>query len=179
MVTPLQAFSNFSSLENQGKRLFFNPVAEGGAGCAGCHLAPPPGLNPDQRFRPTSIFFVNGAANIGLSDGRNLNEDIGLGTVTGRQEDYGKFKAPSLRQVAQSAPYMHNGSLPNLRAVIDHYDSGVLPHPNLDPRLREGPRGRPQRLNLSEADKTALEAFLHTLTDPTLENDIRFSSPFC
>ncbi len=173
---PARPFTNFTPEENRGKQLFFAPVQNGGAGCAGCHLAPPR-VGPGAP-RPTSIFFVNGAANIGLTDGRGDTEDLGVGAVTGRPQDNGKFKAPSLRQVGLTAPYMHDGSLTTLRDVINHYSDGVQAHPNLDPRLRQGRGGAPQRLNLSEADKRALEAFLHTLTDESVSDDLRFSNPF-
>ena len=72
---------------------------------------------------------------------------------------------------------MHDGSLETLRDVIDHYSEGVRAHPNLDPRLRQ-PNGAPQRLNLSEVEKVALESFLHTLTDEQLNRDERFADPF-
>jgi len=115
---------------------------------------------------------------IKLKSVRTIDEDLGRGGVTGRIEDHGRFKAPSLRQVALTAPYMHDGSLETLRDVIDHYSAGIQAHPNLDPRLRQGPNGPPQRLNLSVADKDALESFLRTLTDQSIESDVRFSNPF-
>jgi cytochrome c peroxidase len=74
--------------------------------------------------------------------------------------------------------------------VIEHYNSGVKPHPNLDPRLRVAPQGRPpppgsppppvepRKLTLSQADKAALVAFLETLTDEAMITDPKYSSPF-
>ena len=175
---PMRPFPNFSAEENRGKTLFFAPPQAGGAGCAGCHLAPPQGGRPAPGTpRPTSIFFVNGGSNTGLTNGRGPNEDLGIGAVTGRIQDQGKFKSPSLRQVGLTAPYMHDGSIATLRGVIDHYNDGVQAHPNLDPRLR-GPNGAPQRLNLTEEEKQDLEAFLHTLTDASVSQDVRFSDPF-
>ncbi|PCC72863.1 cytochrome c peroxidase [Nannocystis exedens] len=61
--------------------------------------------------------------------------------------------------------------------MIDHYDSGIEPHPNLDPRLR-GPDQQPRRMNLTPAEKRALVAFLGTLTDEALRTDPKFSDPF-
>ena len=72
---------------------------------------------------------------------------------------------------------MHDGRFTTLRQVIEHYDSGVQAHPALDNRLRVG-NDQPRRLNLSENEKIALEAFLRTLTDETLATDERFSDPF-
>jgi cytochrome c peroxidase len=71
---------------------------------------------------------------------------------------------------------MHDGRFATLAAVIDFYDHGIQEGPALDPRLRQG--GRPQRLNLSAADRAALVAFLMTLTDRALITDARFSNPF-
>jgi cytochrome c peroxidase len=66
------------------------------------------------------------------------------------------FKTPGLREIARRAPYMHDGSLPSLRAVIDHYDEGGI--------ARESRSDNVQRLSLSEQEKADLEAFLNTLT---------------
>ena len=73
---------------------------------------------------------------------------------------------------------MHDRSLETLRDVIDHYSEGIQAHPNLDPRLRQGRNGLPQRLNLSVADKDAFESFLRTLTDQSVSMDERFSNLF-
>ena len=88
--------------------------------------------------------------------------DLGRYLVTGEAADRGKFKAPSLRNVAVTAPYMHDGRLATLEGVIDHYDSGVVRTPNLDPNLAKHPEAG---LELSDGDKAALVAFLRTLTD--------------
>lgn len=180
---PLRDFASYSAEENRGKRLFFEPAANGGAGCAVCHLprtgapgGPPPG--PGAGAPNLAFFYVDGAANNGLTAGAD-DEDLGLYEVTERAGDLGRFKSPSLRNVALTAPYMHDASLATLREVIDHYADGVLAHPNLDPRLREGgPGGPPRRLNLSDADKNALEAFLATLTDASVADEVRWADPF-
>ncbi len=82
----------------------------------------------------------------------------------------GMFRVASLRNIARTAPYMHDGRFATLREVIDHYDHGVrsgsgllIPFPTL---------------GLTESDKVALEAFLNTLTDDAMMNDPRFSDPF-
>ena len=76
---------------------------------------------------------------------------------SGRASDIGKFKTPSLRNVARTAPYMHDGRFATLEAVIDHYDSGGHYAENVNPNVRP--------LHLTERDKADLIAFLHTLTD--------------
>jgi cytochrome c peroxidase len=95
-------------------------------------------------------------------------------------EGKGVFRAASLRNVVFTAPYMHDGRFSTLREVIDHYDHGVKDSPLLDAFLRESllPEDPPRRLNLSESDKQALEAFLATLTDETFLHDPKFADPF-
>ena len=104
--------------------------------------------------------------NIGLDAN---TPDIGAGN--------GEFKVPSLRNVAVSAPYMHDGRFSTLSEVIDHYNTGIQNHPNLDNQLRED-NGQPRRLNLSAQERQQLEAFLNTLTDPVFLNADMFSDPF-
>jgi cytochrome c peroxidase len=87
------------------------------------------------------------------------------------------FRAASLRNIALTAPYMHDGRFATLRAVIDHYDSGVQDSVDLDQFLRNPDRSV-RRLGLSEEDKAALEAYLMTLTDQALLTDPKFASPF-
>ncbi|MBL4637310.1 MAG: cytochrome-c peroxidase [Kofleriaceae bacterium] len=163
---PMGPFSGFTQAENQGKGLFFGPPEMGGAGCAGCHMAPPPNL---------AIFQPGRALNNGIVNASD--SDQGLGDVSGVTADDGLFKVPSLRNIGKTAPYMHNGSKASLMDVVEHYNSGILAHPNLDPRLKDG-TGAPIQLNLSEEDKAALVAFLGTLTDTTMLSAEKFSSPF-
>ena len=88
-----------------------------------------------------------------------------------------RFKAPSLRNIGVRAPYMHDGRFATLAQVVEHYDTGIQPNPNLDRRLR-GPNGAPQRLNLTAQQRAALVAYLNTLTDQTLLTAAKFSNPF-
>lgn len=88
--------------------------------------------------------------------------DLGLAKVSGAVSDEGKFSIPSLRNVAVTGPYMHDGRFATLEEVIEHYDSGVQRSPTLDPNLAKHPEAG---LELSGADKEALVAFLRTLTD--------------
>ena len=87
------------------------------------------------------------------------------------------FKSPSLKNVGLSAAFMHDGRFATLEQVVDFYNASVQDGPALDNRLR-GPNSAPRRLNLSEADRAALTAFLRTLTDATLPRDAKFASPF-
>lgn len=97
-------------------------------------------------------------------------EDIGLARVTGKESDIGRFKTPSLRNVALTAPYMHDGSMTSLREVIENYNDGGHDHPNADTLMRP--------LGLSDEDIDDLIAFLESLTDETLLTDESLSTPF-
>jgi cytochrome c peroxidase len=88
--------------------------------------------------------------------------DIGRAGVTHADSDNGKFATPSLRNVALTAPYMHDGRFKTLEEVVDHYDHGVQSNPTLDPNIAKHPAAG---LQLNAADKRALVAFLKTLTD--------------
>lgn len=87
-----------------------------------------------------------------------------------------EFKSPSLRNIAVSAPYMHDGRFETLEEVIDFYDSGVQDHPQLSNRLSTN--GQPDRMNLTDAQKAALVAFLGTLTDEEFLVAPKFGDPF-
>jgi cytochrome c peroxidase len=137
---------NFTPEENRGRHLFMTGVGQGGAGCSSCHLPPTFALAADAR-----------------SNGLDAGETR-------------LFKAPSLRNVGLTGPYMHDGRFAMLAEVIEFYDHGIQAGPALDDRLKQG-RG-PRRLNLSAADRAALVAFLMTLSDPVLTKDARFSDPF-
>lgn len=91
--------------------------------------------------------------------------------------DSGRFKSPSLRNIAVTGPYMHDGRFATLEQVIDHYSSGIQAHPNLLPPLL-GADGQVNQFNFNEEEKAALLAFLHTLTDEVMLNDVKFSNPF-
>jgi len=88
--------------------------------------------------------------------------DAGRAKATGRAGDAGKFKTPSLRNVAVTGPYMHDGRFATLEEVVAHYDHGVRRNANLDPNLAKHPD---EGLQLGAADQAALVAFLRTLTD--------------
>ena len=113
-------------------------------------------------------------ANNGLDE---VPPDPGILNLALRRDgSVGLFRAAALRNIAVTGPYMHDGRFGTLREVIDHYDHGIKDSPNLDPLLRLN--GSPVRLNLSEEDKDALEAFLNTFTDHAFLDDPKFSDPF-
>jgi len=101
--------------------------------------------------------FSDGAFhNLGVGWNKSAFRDAGRGGVTGIARDRGAFKTPTLRQVAQTGPYMHDGSLPNLEAVVDFYNQGGKPNPHLDPLI--------QPLHLAPREKQDLIEFLHALS---------------
>ena len=157
-------FANFSASQNRGRGLFFSRRTN----CATCHVN-------DRNNGNQAIFQADRPRNNGL-DADLVNADNGQGDVTGNTNDNGKFKVSSLRNIAETAPYMHDGRFATLADVIEHYDSGVQAHPNLDNRLQRN--GVPRQLNLSDQDKTDLIAFLHTLTDDVFLTEEKFSDPF-
>ena len=101
-----------------------------------------------------------------------LPEDGGVGDVTLRAADLGSFKSPSLRNVAVTAPYGHDGRFATLEALIDHYsDVGLFDasHGYVSPA---------DPLRFTRAEKASLLAFLKTLTDEKFLSDPKFSNPF-
>lgn len=149
----------FTDEELNGYDMFFDispslPDAE----CGHCHNAP---------LFTTNEFFNNG---VQMPLDSLEFEDNGKGKVTARKFDNGKFRAPSLRNIALTAPYMHDGRFATLEEVIEHYNSGGHFAENLDPLIRP--------LHLTEEQKSELLAFLHTLTDTTILHVEKFSNPF-
>jgi cytochrome c peroxidase len=166
MGTARVPFPNFTAQENLGKGIFM-----GRGLCSSCHLKNVPLTDP---LGNTAVFFAE-PSNIGL-DRDGYEADLGLEEETGLVADRSKFKAPSLRNIAITAPYMHDGRMVTLAEVIDHYNEGVLMHPSIDERLVAD--GAPIRLDLTTEEKAALVAFLATLTDRSMLTDERYSDPF-
>lgn len=143
-----------SDTEKEGYSLF-----TGGARCAECHNV---SLKPDGRPRGAAALFTDQKFhNLGLGFKRGRMWDVGRYGVTGVPSDWGAFRTPSLRNAALTAPYMHDGSLATLEEVVEFYDRGGTPNPNLSPAIKP--------LNLKAGEKAALVAFLRALTDPELE----------
>jgi cytochrome c peroxidase len=152
-----------SASQKRGMALFFSARI----GCAQCHS----GINFSGpliyagHLEATASFADTGLYNV---DGRGSypSGDQGLIDVTHRAADMGKFRVPTLRNVALTAPYMHDGSLADLDQVIDHYARGGRANPRQDPRVRP--------LSLSRAQRADLLAFLQSLTDREFVDDPRF-----
>lgn len=165
--------------EQRGMALFFGERAE----CHHCHGS----FNfNDQvvhaRSRDVETPFHNtGLYNLG-GDGGFPYPNRGLYELTGDPADMGAFRAPSLRNVAVTAPYMHDGSVPTLEAVIDLYSDGgrnIAAGPlKGDGRLNPHKSGLITRIGLTPREKRDLLAFLGTLTDRTLLTDPRWSDPW-
>lgn len=172
MDKSMQGGAQLDEAEQRGQWIFF-----GQGRCYLCHSG------PDFRGEPmgfggfgTMMGSNETWANIGLDE---TYTDNGIGRTNSDMN--GVFKVPSLRNVALTAPYMHDGRFNTLAEVIDHYDGGIEDHPSLDWRLRSSSFGGaegPVRMGLSDQDKADLIAFLHTLTDQDLINDAKFSNPF-
>lgn len=99
--------------------------------------------------------------------------DLGRGAVTGNPADDGKFLTPTLRNIALTAPYMHDGRFQTLEEVVEHYNSGGTPSPTIDPLMKHVGTG----LNLTAQEKADLVAFLHTMTDSTFIQNPAYSDP--
>lgn len=141
--------AKFTPQEQRGFELFvteYDPArGRTGADCFHCH---------------GGVLFSDFAAkNNGLD---LVAADAGAQNATGRADDRGRFKTPSLRNVELTAPYMHDGRFQTLEEVVAHYDHGVQRAANLDPNLAKHPRAG---LGLGTDDQQALVAFLKTLTD--------------
>jgi cytochrome c peroxidase len=161
-------------LAEQGRNVFF-----GNGLCYNCHSGPDfsdrGGFFFDPFFPPGGGQFgwAQDIADIGLD---KEYQDVGMGIFDPLL--VGVFRIPSLRNVALTAPYMHDGRFATLDEVVNHYNSGIQRSPNLDQIFRSWDTGDAIILGLSESDKSALVAFLHTLTDEHYMADTRFSDPF-
>jgi cytochrome c peroxidase len=100
--------------------------------------------------------------------------DLGRGAITNNPNDHGKFKVPSLRNIALSAPYMHDGRFKNLDEVIEHYSSGIHTSPTIDPLIEFSSQGGVQ---LDAQEKYLLKRFLMTLTDNSFIINPDFQDP--
>ena len=175
--------------ESNGKTLFF-----GKAKCSSCHQ-----LSGNNN----GYGFTDEAFNIGLDE---TYSDNGVGLVSNNSDDNGKFMIPTLLNVEFTSPYMHDGRFSTLEEVVEHYNSGIKNHPNLDVNLRatnafdnmtegeilqqldtnhDGMISQSeignlpvQKLNLTVSEKKNLVDFLKTLSDHNILVDKRFSNPF-
>lgn len=161
-------FPNFTAQENLGKRIFLDGTNQ----CRKCHMKS--GTSTDPNY---AIFTQDTPTNNGLDAGLD-NDDDGIGGATGNTAENGVFKAPTLRNIMVTAPYMHDGRFATMDEVLDFYASGIQPHPNLNRILTLGD-GSPRRIVFTPEQRQALVAFFHTLTDEELLADPKFADPFC
>lgn len=137
-----------SEAEKRGREVFFSSET----GCTECHVPP--------------LFTNFEYENIGLYENYS---DSGRARITEVSVDNGKFKIPSLRNVALTAPYMHDGSLASLEQVVEHFNSGGVGHANQNELIHP--------LGLTEQEKADLVAFLSSLTDESFITNPSFSNP--
>jgi len=172
-------WSALSPSARRGMDLFFSERI----GCFQCHggfsFSGPVKFFGQGGHEPT--FHNTGLYNLG-GQGRYPATDQGLIARTGRPEDMGRFRAPTLRNIEVTAPYMHDGSIATLEEVVDHYAVGGR-------TIFEGPNaglgaGNPYKSELikgfqiTESERRDLVDFLRSLTDRTFLEDPRFSDPF-
>ncbi len=138
----IPAADRFTASEDNGRDLFMRAPNNGGKGCAGCHQPPTFSLDPNSR-----------------SNGLDVNESV-------------IFKSPSLKNVALSGRFMHDGRFSTLDQVLTHYAAGIQAGPARDNRLPVG------GIAMTAQEQADIVAFLQTLTDTTLNTDTRFGNPF-
>jgi cytochrome c peroxidase len=140
--------SGYTDSENAGLKLYMNT-------CRTCH--------------GNILFLGQSFANNGLDMDYT---DKGIGALTNNSSQNGVFKVPFMRNIAMTAPYMHDGRFETLEEVVEHYSTGIKNHNNLDFKLPAG------GLNFTETEKTNLLDFLHTLSDHEMAAEERYSNPF-
>lgn len=131
-----------TSQQIEGFKLF-----NGKANCAVCHSGP--------------NFTDNGFHNLGLASWGNPDPDVGRFAQKPVKAMKGAFKTPTVREVARTAPYFHDGSAATLMAVVEHYDKGGVVTSNMSPNMKP--------LNLTQAEKEALVAFMEALSSPFIQ----------
>jgi cytochrome c peroxidase len=149
--------ANLTPEESNGFTVFMD---ESKGDCFHCHGSDNNPLWTDNKFH-----------NNGLD---STFSDLGLGNVTGDPADNGKFKTPSLRNLAFTAPYMHDGRFETIEEVINHYSEGLQNSTTIDPLMKKVDQGGVQ---LSLQEKADLKAFLLSLSDTDFINNPNFSNP--
>ena len=171
--------SAISDSAKRGLTLFSSETLE----CFHCHA----GNNFSQsyvdrtQFFADMVFFNNGLYNIDDKGGYPIGGE-GVYEITAKQEDMGLFRPPTLRNIALTAPYMHDGSIDTLEDVVKHYAAGgrnITFGPNAgDGRKNPNKSSFVQGFSLSEQDQTDLVNFLKSLTDQDFITNPRFSNPW-
>lgn len=152
----LQDLAALTPQEENGLNVFMDETK---GDCFHCHG------NPNNPLWTDNIFHNNGLD--------ATFSDLGLGEVSGDPADNGKFKSPSLRNLAFSAPYMHDGRFNTLEEVINHYSEGLQDSPTIDPLMKKVDEGG---VHLTVQDKADLKAFLLSLSDPSFINNPAFNN---
>jgi cytochrome c peroxidase len=150
----LTGSATLTDSEERGRRMFYSEAAD----CFHCH----------GTLMFTDNLFHNNALDTQFARG-------GLCDATGNPADCGKFKTPTLRNIALTAPYMHDDRFPNLETVVEFYSEQIVPSPTVDPLMKYVARGG---LHLTHEQKVDLLAFLRTLTDESFTQDPALASPF-
>lgn len=150
--------NSFGNLELEGLAIFNDERGD----CFHCHPVSG-GLFTDHDYRNNGLDSVFDPENYGRFD------------VTGDTLEKGAFKTPTLRNIALTAPYMHDGRFQTLEEVLDHYSEGVVASASIHPTMYH--QGRGLNLNMTQAEKDALIAFLNALTDTTFLNNPEFADP--
>lgn len=171
--------SAFSESARRGESLFFDERTE----CFHCHtgIMFTNSVNYVGKGFADREFFNTGLYNV---DGRGAYpaDNTGLAEFTGRANDMGAFKAPTLRNIAVTAPYMHDGSIATLDEVLDHYVRGgrlIRTGPNAgDGAASPLKNGFVKGFELSASERADMLAFLNSLTDSTFLTDPRLANPW-
>lgn len=172
--------AKYTEAEARGEKLFFSEKGQ----CSQCHS----GFNFTEMTLHTQSpkTFINVYRNTGLynlnSNGDYPNNNQGIFGVSNKPHDMGKFRVASLRNIAVTAPYMHDGSIATLEAVLDMYAAqgrNITTGENTgDGRANPYKDKRLNKIRLSPAERRDVIAFLKTLTDETLLTDARYADPF-
>lgn len=133
--------------------------------CLHCHTTDADGLGTTNNFSNNGLDAFTDA---------HACKDIGRGKITGAVKDYGHFRIPSLRNIALTAPYMHDGRFKTLEEVLDFYSEGVKMNATIDSKIGSASHGG---VHLTPEEKSKVIVFLHTLTDHAFAIDSRFSAP--
>jgi cytochrome c peroxidase len=145
--SPYDRFINGQRQALSAEQQFGLQIFRGKGNCFVCHVGP---NFTDEQFHNPGVAW---------RDSRLTDE--GRFAISGNPRDHGAFKTPTLREIARTAPYMHDGSMATLEDVIDFYSDGGRPNPSLDPEIR--PR------NFTPEEKRALIAFIQSLNGRVLE----------
>lgn len=170
--------SAISKSAKRGEALFFSDRLK----CQGCHGDPVVGVNEREEISPLANFHNTGLYNLDGA-GAYPTSNPGLISHTANPSDMGKFKTPGLRNIAVTAPYMHDGSIRTLAEVLDHYAAGGRSIAQGESLAGDG-RKSPLKdrliigFALSGSEKLDVIAFLESLTDPAFLNDPRLANPW-